>query len=1103
MAVNLKVTGNGHFQGASTNLTDYNATEDATPIEGSDSSGGVGQITFGVIEDPTSEGTILLLNDTVELEDGSNGRTQGVVNGVSSTDGVASVSADARLVAFMATRTTQPYNGTLGGAFTYYLGLVGITTGFSIDSTITSRTVTFPGFTGNMWDYMKQMCIAQQVEIALVSSNIVLRPLRARTVEVRKNASESWAVQNSDLAQSVEVYYYNNKYLTNGLTYPQGGWNPDVSVYQVDANATLEFDIPTNVSLTSVQQPVVQDNVTRAYNASSVYAVAGNDGLPITAAQWSATGGSILVNINDDTSTLHVVIKGAADPTGKYAPYRIAVSSGPSDYYSSLRIVGTGVFTDKQLMTIPTGVPLSKTATVVGATVDNPFISTPAEAATVGLKTAQKWAMAAQTISATATVLNRKGDKGTANYPTFAGYFAPLYAGKTFAQFDTLNAGKTFGDWDAIALASVQDTFENQAFGNIAGARVKFRDAMYRIRTATVNASTIDYTAESDTMFSDFDARWTGKTFADFNTRFAGKTFQDFDVIPLYKIVNYLLNILATNLFTNPSFETGTAATIRTNFATNPTLESGATTGWTQWAGTTPGAVTTGVSTSGGAAYGSSFYRVTWTTTPGAPGGGGLIYDTGTTMSASTQYTISMYVRSSVAATVYPQTQLYNGATATTASTGATVTLVANVWTRISQTVTTGASDNHIQFRVYNNGTTFVAGTTFDGDAVLIEAAPDLRPYFDGSTTTLNLALNTRATATTSMFANSGLLHTVTKNVPITGHPQGITTAARSTFTAGHVPTASIASIYNMDGLIATNVARYLGVWVYSSLPNMKAYWFADGQALATPIPQQQWFFVAATNMTAGNTYASFGVLTQDVSIITDESAYVLVTGVVAQDGQTVDVFSDAALNDFTYQWTGTASASTSQQRGFSPNNSVMGNGVAIRSVVWSDTGTYSTRLFPTSPGASTTLIVAATSTGYQAQIQEGKTYTILATRRLFVPLTGVLATTSYLGRAALVTTNLGAFYSDQQLSNNQGTETLRWTFTVPVGAGTSTLRLGHGGPSGSGLVFWDSIMLIEGTYGGTYFDGNTTNTSTIQYTWTGTANASQSQMSEMIVVPE
>lgn len=582
MAVNLKVTGNGHFKGASTNLTDYTSTEDSTPIEGSDSSGGVGQIQFGVVEDATSEGSILLLNDTVELEDGSNGRTQGIVNGVTSTDGVASVTADGRLVAFMATRTTQPYTGTLGGAFTYYLSIVGITTGFTIDATITSRSVTFPGFTGNMWDYIKQMCVAQQVEIALVSSNIVLRPLRGRTIETRKNASESWSVQNSDIAQAIEVYYYNNKYTTDGLAYPQGGWNPDVSVYQVDAGAILEFDIPTNVSFVSVKQPVVQNTVSRGYSGpSSVYAVSGNDGLPITAAQWTATGGSISVSINDDTTTLHVIIRGANDPTGKYAPYRIAVSAGPSDYYSSLRIVGTGVFTDKQLLTIPTGVPLSKTATVIGATVDNPFITTPTEASTVGLRTAQKWAMASQTINATATVLNRKGDKGTANYPTFAGYFAPLYAGKTFAQFNAANVGVTFAQWDAIAQASVQDSFDNQAFGNIAGARVRFRDAMYRVRTATINASTIDYTAEADTLFGDFDARWIGKTFADFDTFFAGKTFQDFDVIPLYKAATYILNLLFTNLIPNPSFEktSGSLPTVRKQLIKNP-APAPATTGW-------------------------------------------------------------------------------------------------------------------------------------------------------------------------------------------------------------------------------------------------------------------------------------------------------------------------------------------------------------------------------------------------------------------------------------------------------------------------------------------------------------------------------------------
>lgn len=569
------------------------------------------------------------------------------------------------------------------------------------------------------------------------------------------------------------------------------------------------------------------------------------------------------------------------------------------------------------------------------------------------------------------------------------------------------------------------------------------------------------------------------------------------------------------NLAKDPSFETGNSLTsgpCRINLATNPSLEGGASTNWTFWAGTAPGAATAAVTQTGGAAFGLNFYRVTFSTQPGAPGGGGVIYDSGTTLLPNTTYTLSMYVRASVASTVYMISQLYNGATATTsASTSNTpVALAAGVWTRVWQTVTTGAADNHIQFRVYNSANSFVAGATFDGDAMLIEATSILQPYFDGSFTTTNMAVNTRGVATTSMFANSGSLHTVDKNVAITGHPQGITTAAKSRLTAGHAATASIASVYNTDGLVATNKARWLGIWLYSSLPNMKAYWFTDGQAAAVPIPQNQWFFLVSSTANAGNTYASIGVLTQDLSNITDESAYVLLTGVVAQDAPNISAFYDAALDDFNYRYSGTASASTSIQAAPTTLLGTMGNGIAIKSKLWAYRRASSVRLIPSLTSAATTMIVASLATGQQAQLAEGKTYTIKATRRIFVALSGVLATTTYLGRISLITTNLGAFYSDVQLPNTPGTAQITWTVTIPVGSGAATVRLGHGGPVGSGDVWWDDLLITEvpdvnTPYTGPYFDGEsldfTYKYQKVNPAWTAAVDGSQSSFDDILAI--
>lgn len=534
MAVTLKVIGNGHFQGAATNLSGYSATEDSTPIDPSDSSGGTGMIEFTVVEDPDPEGTILLLGDTIELEDGSNGRTRGIVSAVSGSNGESSVSAYSRLGMLNAEKNIPPFRGTLGDAFRYYLAQVEITEGVVVDDTIRDRAVVFSGFTGNLWEAMKQMCAAQQVEISLVSSNIVLRPLRSREVVSRHDVTQGWTVETGDSAQFVEVNYYNNEYKVNAPLYPKNGvWDEDLQIYQVDANETIEVEIPVDASVLSVRQPQPRLFVPRYFEGTeSVYAIAGDDGLPIPPAQWVDGGGKVTVEIMEDSHTLKVTIKGPNEP--EYAPYKLAMSSGPSDSYSSLRIVGTGVFYDKQVLTLPTGAPASKTAQVVGATVDNPFISTISEAYTAGMRAAAAWSGTKQRIEVTSTTVNRKGDKGGRKYPTFADFKAE-YSGTTFAQWKVLWAGKTFEDFNNAMFERVQDDFENQAFGNVTGSRVKFRNQWYRIRSATIDQAQITYSAERDSTFGDFKKLWQGATFADFKTRYAGKTFADFGVISLWR----------------------------------------------------------------------------------------------------------------------------------------------------------------------------------------------------------------------------------------------------------------------------------------------------------------------------------------------------------------------------------------------------------------------------------------------------------------------------------------------------------------------------------------------------------------------------------------
>lgn len=535
MGISLEITGNGKFAGLSSNLSSYSAQEDSTPINLADSSGGTGTVSVSVAEDSSSDGSILLLNDGMVLTDSVKGTTSGKINDVSSSNGGVTFSGDSRLGVLNVNRFVPAFKGNLEDAVNNILSIAEINSGIVIDPTVANIQVAYRGGNYQLWKFLGEMCAAHQVEISLVSNNVVVRPIRGREATLDRTSNESWSVRNIDLAQFVEVNYYNYTPISNGLVYPYGGWNENVRIITVDAGQTVTENIPVdevNVSLTSLQQPTIQAFVDRYYvGPDSVYSVAGNDGLPIPPAQWTAQGGSLTVAIGADGQGIDVTLTGASGV--EYAPYSIAVAAGPSDYYSTLRLMGSGLGFERKVLRRATGAPAEKTAQEVGPTIDSAWVDTYNDAQTAALNASYGMASAQQGFSFDATLVNRSSDTGSVVYPTFAD-FNSQWPTEDFASWDSIWSGQTFNDFREYMYDQVRDNFENQVFGNVSGARVRFRDAYYRIRSVAVDQDGIrGANAERDTIFSDFDTVWSGETFEDFNNFFGGKLFEDFALIPL------------------------------------------------------------------------------------------------------------------------------------------------------------------------------------------------------------------------------------------------------------------------------------------------------------------------------------------------------------------------------------------------------------------------------------------------------------------------------------------------------------------------------------------------------------------------------------------
>jgi hypothetical protein len=172
--------------------------------------------------------------------------------------------------------------------------------------------------------------------------------------------------------------------------------------------------------------------------------------------------------------------------------------------------------------------------------------------------------------------------------------------------------------------------------------------------------------------------------------------------------------------------------TTRTNRATNPSAAS--TTGYAAVAGT--GGTAALSNQSSGGAFGGSYNRVTWSAATTAVSGGASYTCTG--LSASTQYALSVYVRSSKTQTVNVTVNFQTSVPATVNTvTSSSVALTANTWTQVGVVGTSGASVTQalITAAATTGGSNWANGDTLDIDAVLVETAAAVGTYFDGSFT--------------------------------------------------------------------------------------------------------------------------------------------------------------------------------------------------------------------------------------------------------------------------------------------------------------------------------------------------------------------------------
>lgn len=160
-------------------------------------------------------------------------------------------------------------------------------------------------------------------------------------------------------------------------------------------------------------------------------------------------------------------------------------------------------------------------------------------------------------------------------------------------------------------------------------------------------------------------------------------------------------------------------------------------------------------------------------------------------------------------------------------------------------------------------------------------------------------------------------------------------------------------------------------------------------------------------------------------------------------------------------------------------------------STTWASNGAYSLRLTPNAASTDSFAWIGGCNSGSGVLclgMQTGKTYTLTARQYIPVTLTGSLepSRTGIISLWQLA----GGVYSSvfSSVNSTAGTRSLSVTMTVAGNATEAFIRLYHGGVTGAGDVYYDSIMLTEGASSYNYADGSTSG-----WSWSGTVNESAS----------
>ena len=258
-------------------------------------------------------------------------------------------------------------------------------------TTGTKGSAFMVGFSGNVWEHIKQYCSIYHLDMNYRNGKLTIEP-RQKDVKVGASLSElSTRIADREKARHVEVV--NQQHTPTGPNY-KVMWAAD-QVYQVAVGEVQEFTVQTDHSILSLAQPICVSGITPYpyTGGTGQYVVTGSDGYIVSPAFWNDQGGSITCDITENEGEIKVKIKGP-DFDSVRAPYRISEGDAGRP---ALYITGLGVLTDPVTLKVPTG--NSKAAKDVGTKIESPFIGNAKQAYDAAARASRAYATPEVTVS--------------------------------------------------------------------------------------------------------------------------------------------------------------------------------------------------------------------------------------------------------------------------------------------------------------------------------------------------------------------------------------------------------------------------------------------------------------------------------------------------------------------------------------------------------------------------------------------------------------------------------------------------------------------------------------------------------------------------------